>query len=210
MILGQSGLIVANTAAAGDWWDITGVVAAWQPKGAASYAASLLDISGNGNDATEGVAPSWDATNGWTFNGSSQWLDSGLRTTVAYSLAVSVANVNTSGASQQTAIGDAWQGLRPHHWGTVRYNGQAAAAGSASAASAVLVLTGTKGYLNGAEDATGITIGTLNRKIALGAEGYSTSPTGNWFDGSILAVAVFSSVLTAEEVATLSAAMAAL
>ena len=44
----------------GGWWDDDGAigccVGAWQPKGAASYAASLLDLSGNGNDVIEGQA----------------------------------------------------------------------------------------------------------------------------------------------------------
>lgn len=70
----------ANVAAA-PWWlsgGASGCVAAYQPKSAASYAASKLDLSGSGNNASEGVAPSWDAVNGWQLNGTTQYLVSGV------------------------------------------------------------------------------------------------------------------------------------
>ena len=33
-----------------------------------------MDLSGNGNNAGVGVAPTWDAVNGWKFNGTTQYL----------------------------------------------------------------------------------------------------------------------------------------
>ena len=55
------------------WWDPAGeglcVWSAYQPKGAASYAASKVDLSGNGNDCVDGGAfPTWDVVNGWIFD----------------------------------------------------------------------------------------------------------------------------------------------
>ena len=65
-------------AGAADWWDPNGdglcIWAAYQPKGAASLLASYTDLSGNGNDCAPGVAPTWDAVNGWKFNGTTQYL----------------------------------------------------------------------------------------------------------------------------------------
>ena len=46
--------------------------AAYEPKGAASLAASYVDLSGNGNDAAPGVAPT--LSSGWVFNGGTQYL----------------------------------------------------------------------------------------------------------------------------------------
>src|SRR4030042_328416 len=52
-------------------------LAAYQPKGAASYAASKVNIVNPGTyDLTDGAAfPTWDVVNGWTFaDGSLQYL----------------------------------------------------------------------------------------------------------------------------------------
>jgi len=63
------------------WWNnngaFSGCIAAYKPLGAASYAASLLDLSGTGNNASEGVAPDWDTNVGWTGNATS-WLETGV------------------------------------------------------------------------------------------------------------------------------------
>jgi hypothetical protein len=57
---------------ASNWWEAggaTGCVAAYQPKGAASYAASLVNLANPGTyNLTETAAsPIWDAAVGWTF-----------------------------------------------------------------------------------------------------------------------------------------------
>jgi len=67
----------AGAGVSSDWWETGGVssaVCVYQPKGAASYAASLTDLSGNGNDATEGTAPAWASNTGWTFDSISDYL----------------------------------------------------------------------------------------------------------------------------------------
>jgi len=69
-------------AVSADWWLPAGitqldVVQALQPKGAASYAASLSDLSGNGNNASTISAPGWNATDGWIFGGAAA-LDSNV------------------------------------------------------------------------------------------------------------------------------------
>ena len=60
---------------AGDWWLAGGIdpddcIAAYQPKGAASYAASKVNLANPGTyDLTNGNDPSWSASTGWTFDG---------------------------------------------------------------------------------------------------------------------------------------------
>jgi len=60
---------------AGGWWLAGGIdpddcIAAYQPKGAASYAASKVNLANPGTyDLTNGNDPSWSADNGWTFDG---------------------------------------------------------------------------------------------------------------------------------------------
>ncbi len=54
-----------------DWWDpdneSLSVWGAWKAIGAESYAASLVDLSGNGNNLTEGNPVTWSTDNGWKF-----------------------------------------------------------------------------------------------------------------------------------------------
>lgn len=76
-----TGLIRAS--AATSWWLSGGIpaancIAAYQPKGAASYAASKINLANPGTyNATEGVAPAWAALTGWAGNGLA-WLNTGI------------------------------------------------------------------------------------------------------------------------------------
>ena len=62
----------SQAAAGGGWWDLNGTitscVAAYQPKGAASYAASKVNLANPGTyNLSDGVAPNWDTGTGWGF-----------------------------------------------------------------------------------------------------------------------------------------------
>src|SRR5207247_1587053 len=58
---------------------LSSIVAAYQGKGAASYAASLSNLAHPGtNDLTAGVAPTWSTGVGWTFNGTTQYLKTNI------------------------------------------------------------------------------------------------------------------------------------
>lgn len=61
-----------------NWWTAggaSGAVFAYQPKSAASYAASKTDLTGNGYTASDTSSfPSWNSTDGWVFDGSGQTL----------------------------------------------------------------------------------------------------------------------------------------
>jgi hypothetical protein len=64
----------AAAAPVANWWEAGGAACIWaayQPKGAANFAASLVDLSGTGNDAIDpggASTPDWDAVNGWDFD----------------------------------------------------------------------------------------------------------------------------------------------
>lgn len=91
----------AGAAADNTWWLNDGniaasdVFAAYQPKGAASYAASLSNLNDPGiNDAVAGVAPSWSSGNGWEPNGSTQYLIAGaINPTATTSIIVRMSGV---------------------------------------------------------------------------------------------------------------------
>lgn len=81
-------VITPQSAAAASWWLSGGIpaancIAAYQAKGAASYAASKVNLAQPGTyNLTEGLAPSWDAATGWTSTGSA-YLRTGITATVA-------------------------------------------------------------------------------------------------------------------------------
>ena len=80
---GSAAVMGGGPAPVATWWDLDGAiltcVAAYQPKGAASLAASYVNLANPGTyDAVVGVAPAWAAGTGWTFNGATQYLTSAI------------------------------------------------------------------------------------------------------------------------------------
>jgi hypothetical protein len=82
IILKVDGTIVGTDALTCSWW-LAGVVPianckrAYSAIGAASLAASYIDLVSIQN-AAPGDVPAWDITNGWQFNGSSNYLTTGF------------------------------------------------------------------------------------------------------------------------------------
>jgi len=90
--------------AAGAWWNLFGaipnanVVAAYQPKDAANLAASYVNLVTPGTyDAAPGTAPTWDATSGWIFNGSTQYLTTGITPVIDQSYSAIVRFTDATG-----------------------------------------------------------------------------------------------------------------
>ena len=85
-IQGALGRSVKRVAAGGTWWDLNGTitscVAAYQAKGAASYAASKVNLANSGTYALAeigGGAINWDSSIGWYgFNSLTRCLDTGI------------------------------------------------------------------------------------------------------------------------------------
>ena len=218
----ESGVAVAES----NWWEVAGktCVAAYQPKGAASYAASKVNLANPGTyDATDGVAyPTWAAATGWTFNGTNQFLATGGITHVsgAWSHIIRIANpVNTGG---DVYFYGGWEvptenesriscGIR---WGTTRWLsiwGNGASTFVSADFPAVVGQANARLYINGTDKgAAGGTISkTMDQLYLVGARGFGSSAS-LFYAGDILAFAVYSQPLTAAEMATVSAAMAAL
>lgn len=197
--------------AGGNWWD--GLTVAYQAKGAASYAASKVNLANPGTyDAGDGTAyPTWSAA-GWALNGTDQYLTTGVTPdgNQTWSMLVAV-------SSGHVAIGlyDSYKkfGL----WTRSDYGGQRIASsgdgsygwvGVAPSTPFVFGFASTDAYYNGADEgdipdeadttySIPITIGKLNG-------------SSYWAAGTITAVAIKNGTLTAGEMAILMAAMAAL
>jgi hypothetical protein len=190
-------------------------LAVYQPKGAASLAASYVNLANPGtNNAAPGVAPTFAAATGWTFNGATQWLTTGINTAANMSIIMRISNVSAANGAVMGGRGAAGGGTGLGFFailtGNHAYDNGTRGAIAGAVASGVFAVAGTKGYRDGADD--GVTLAnSIAEPVAMYMGGYNSNGTANNFlTGNILAVAIYSSVLTAPQVAAVSAAMAAL
>lgn len=211
----------------GGWWDLNGTitscVVAYQPKGAASYAASKINLANPGTyNAADGAAyPSWAANTGWTFNGSSQFLKTGYIPSAGANLSVFVrANQDSSGTGINTIIGQhatssPYNGVLVRLFGTSSYNrytndGMSPLINTKTTGDHVIGVAGREGFLDGTSEGT---FSDLAQDFApydlyIGATHYSTPI--QFFKGNIYAIAIYESVLTSSQVSALATAMNAL
>jgi hypothetical protein len=208
---------VSSQASAVSWWEAAGVAhwAAYQPKGAASLALSYVEVSGNGRDAGVGVAPTWDAVNGWVFNGSSQYLTTTFVPQTDQSQSVLVRFTNASGTGY--ILGSTGGGgsrhflIRPQNGSNqVTYQNGGSAVASPSVSGGNLAVAGNQGYKNGVSD--GGSIGAWTNTAAaiyIGARNNAGSPV-DFLACRIQAMVLFDVALTGPQVAAMVAAMGAL
>lgn len=197
-----------------NWWDVAGqtCIAAYAPKGSASLAASYVNLTGNATyNAAPGVAPTWDATGGWTFNGTTQYLTTGVVPGTGYSMIVRFSDVTGSGCAAGSLNGTPNRfHLFPRNASNLRsYGYDSDLAPAASVTSGVLCIAGGTGYYNSSSDGTttGSTIPAFGVMIAArNASGAATL----LFPGKIQAFAIYSTTLSAGDVAEKTTAMNAL
>lgn len=215
MTVRESGVAVATS----NWWEVPGktCVAAYQPKGAASYAASKVNLANPGTyDCTApGAGPSFDTAVGWTFGG---WLLNGLTPIVdqTWSAFCAYTNALLSGGPQslfgaQTAT-PPWSGFGARSYSVIgrRVLNGSYHDGGTPAAAGVLGFAGSDGYFNGADYCNiGAQTGLVT-PMAIGARLISSGVIDEPYRGNIVALAIYSAVLTSTEVAALSIRMAAL
>jgi len=191
------------------------VWAAYQPKGAVSFAASLLDISGKGNNAGDpggAGTPTWDTVNGWTFDGVAQYLTTTFRPSndQTQSGICQFSGAITAGGflfgCDQAALREF--GIVPQ-W--VEYNnGNQALVGPALAAGN-LAVAGAQGYRNGAAEgaAIGAWAGATVQNLYIGCK-LDTGVPGNFLQCNIQALAIYDCTLTATQISAIAARMASL
>jgi hypothetical protein len=185
-------------------------VAAYQPKGAASLAASYVNLATPGvNDAAHGVAPTWASGTGWGFS-VAQWLNSGVIFQGDWSVLVRFSNYVVQNAS---LCGKAEAGrnitLNPQRLTTLNRFGYNAANYDASPgySSGVVGTAANTGYMNGVFAVTlGVVWSGGTLPLVIGANSGGANPC----TGNIQALAIYNTTLTASQVAAVSAAMAAL
>jgi len=159
---------IAASAIAGNWWEAggaTGCVAVYQAKSTPSYAASLLDLSGNGNNAAKVGAtdPNWTAEQGWIFNGT-QTLTTGIIPGSGWSAIVQFTSVSNNGSlfGQGTWGGERFY-IQPSNttsevdYGAIGFVRKAPALGAGN-----LCIAGQKAYRKGQWDADIPTAGLVS------------------------------------------------
>lgn len=210
-----------TAAGAADWWDPDGeglcIWSAYQPKGAASLAASYLDLSGNGNNAGPGVAPTWDAVNGWKFNGSTQYLTTTFVGQNDQSQSILVQYTNLSGATgalvgARSGAGNLNIILSGNYLGSQCLYSNGGLVGKVPTHTVGnLGLAGNLGYRDGVDEsvAIGAWAGASTAALWIAARNHAGSPL--WLcQVYIQALAIYDCALTAPQVASVYAAMAAL
>ena len=210
---------LAAVAAAANWWEAggaSGAVAAYQPKGAASLAASYISRANPGTyDAAPGVAPTWASGTGWTFNGSTQYLTTGVAMGSGYTMiarysGVLAATGSILGARSATPYfymrprSSAASGRSQYVWGAASLTGAAL-----NQASGVVAMAGNACYFNGSLEGS-VSSTFSGSSVALFVGAYNNGSPADFFAGNVLAVAIYNTTLTAPQVAAISTAMAAL
>lgn len=199
------------------WWLSGGIaasacVAAYQPKGAASLAASYTNLANPGTyNAAPGVAPTWDAVSGWIFNKHKQQrLSTGIDpagTTKQYGLIVRYSEI--SAGSAQKLLGQSF-GLTDSI--SIIVYPDTFSRGYSSGyffsplayTDGVLAVFANKFYYNGGE------IGTINAGSALKSDVIYFGDSIDTLGAKIQCAAIYNAPISAAQVAALSAAMAAL
>lgn len=219
-----------GAAAVTGWWLSGGIaaancLAAYTPKGAASLAASYDNNAAPGNglpdgtyDATPGVAPTWAAATGWTFDGATQYLRTNLVPTNDGTWSAMVRFTNaTRYVGENAFFGTEGNAAARYFYVSastgagLRYANGIAAIKWVTPTAAVVGFAGSDAYRNGVNEGLtlGSAVGAIVYQIYVGAYNYLNNPIF-YNPCTIVALAVWNVTLTAPQVVAVSAAMAAL
>jgi len=109
------------------WWNDNGniplsnLVGAWQAVGASSYADSLVDRSGNGNDINFATAPGWNAADGWTTSQESDFFDDAAPIGSPFSIIWFGTTADSTTDVGMIGSGAGWVGMSLHSWSSGQF-----------------------------------------------------------------------------------------
>lgn len=189
-------------------------IAAYQPKGAASLAASYVNLANPGTyDAAPGVAPTLVA-GGWTFNGTNNYLDTGIvpvnnqQWTLLMCISSHASQVKVTA---RVLDGAAFFGILFNNSNIIFFQNGGNRTLASSATGGVAGFSGAQGYFNGAP--LGETIpsasGAFTNTFVIGAS-KDNGVVSMYAAFVCSSVVIYNSTLTAGQVAAVSAAMATL
>lgn len=201
-----------------NWWETGGGIAArqvLQAIGAASLNASLLDLSGNGNNGAASLnvsLPSWNATDGWVFSGGTKAIMTGMLPAPTWSFIARFSSF-VSG-SYLMGSGGPFYLINPDIDGSNERVGwgEGLESFSPNVNSGVIAIAGRTLYYNGIPIQTlGVATDSASYQVAIGCLNFNDvdQPVGGC-DGKIEAVAFYADTLTDAQVLAKSTALAAL
>jgi hypothetical protein len=181
--------------------------AAYLPRGADDLADSYIDESGEGHNTGVGVAPTWDAVNGWKFNGSTQYLTT---TFVPQSDQTQTVIVQFSNVTNQGYLVGLWGGtnkvfaILPNDFGirAIYQNGGYFFL-APHLLSGNVAVAGNRGYRNGSQESgyIGAWAGSTSLAINIGAAAVDYGEGVDVYMAvHVKALAIYDCILTATQV----------
>ncbi len=206
----------SSGAVAGGWWlsggiSAANVVAAYQAKGAASQAASYVNLASPGtHDLTVGSAPAWAAGVGWTFDGIANYLVTDIVPQMTYSMFIqyidytNADNTHTAIGTYTSAIpmGFLIQGSMLVHVSGFRENTPALTSGNYGVA-------GKQPYRNGVAEPLAVAAGGSNPTTVINI-GRCGGLNTQYAAIKVRAAVIYDATITAPQITELVTAMAAL
>lgn len=223
MRTGGAGLLIPGVeviqAGGGDtpWWLAAGVtpVAAYAPKGAADLSSSYVNVANPSiNDAAPGVAPTFNTSTGWTFNGTTQYLTTGVVPLArTWSYIVRFSGVSNTGVLYGVQkAGEPSVSMLPNFSDNKVYYENANFLGvTPGITSGVLAVANLACYRNGVSDGSMSVLGTFPSTVAFYIGGRNNNGSlANACACVIQALAFYNVTLDATQIATTTTAMQAL
>lgn len=220
MLKGQTSVPIPISIAT-DWWSAggaSGAVVAYQPRGAASLAGSYINLANPGtNNAAPGVAPTWDAVNGWVFNGTTQYLVTGVTPANDQTWSMLIQFTNGPALGPRALAGSVTTGTTTFRvliaatTGNVAYSNGGTLVVAPNITAGNLGIAGNRGYRNGVAEGANIVAwgGGAAASIYIGCFN-SNGATSSFTNANIQASVVYNNVLTAGQALAVANRMAAL
>ena len=182
-------------------------VAAYQPKGAVSLAASYTNLANPGtyNAAPGATPPAWDTSYGWSISGSVSTISASISGNQNFSVLIRFSDRTSGSRLGGLRSGGAYMMYLAPFWSTVTlyyYNGGFVTAGAAIT-SGVSGMAGAQPYKNGGTDGSPFGAATFT------TNSFDIQP-GMALTCKVQAVAIYNTTLTAPQVAAISSAMSLL
>lgn len=194
---------------------ISDCLLAYQAKGAASLAASKINLANPGTyNATAGVDPTFSAATGWQFTGT-QWLDTNLSfSSSTYANMTFAVQIAGGSGTFKTFAGKGGYTALNHHWNTTAFfqtqNGRQAAPATKDSGNIIVIGGGTeKVYYDGVDQSATWSAGGA-AAASNHVVGRNDPAGGQFMNGYIIAYAVYKIALNSTQAAAVAAAMAAL
>ena len=217
------------------WWlaggiDPVNVAGVWKPKGAESLSTSYMRLAGDEGypnidpAIVGGIAPAWDAVNGWDFTIGDSYLDTGIVPGLNYTFIVRISD--RAGGSYDSIIGQRteansnviqmgnYNSINDIFWyyGNSNIYTKTVNTSAGEAVNAVFGMSKGKAYIDGILESTfGIpSVFSTNLSLYIGACNNYNGTAGNFSIVKIQSLSVYKSILTDAQVLAVSTRMAEL